>query len=92
MQTVLVEFRLHRKVDSCWPPTALLGKARVGMLLVGSFPRQRFKILWIEVPERIREDSPQRRFMFFFGRTMMVTLSTGTGTERSHLLVSFCSI
>ena len=21
-------FRLHRKVDSCWPPTAILGKAR----------------------------------------------------------------
>lgn len=30
-------------------------------------------------------------YVFLFDRTMMVTLSTGTGTERSHLLVSFCS-
>ena len=42
MQTVLVEFRLHRKVDSCWPPTALLGKARDGMLLVGKCPTATF--------------------------------------------------
>ena len=43
MQSVLVEFRLHRKVDSCWPPTALLGKARDGMLLVGKRPRAAFQ-------------------------------------------------